>query len=144
MAKPLGAPKTGGRIKGTPNKRSLDFIEILNRHNINLVEEILNELPQLAKRERINIYLQLLPFLYPKRKALDAPPPLSFEEQLEQLSIIEASSAHRTLGKKLGNNTPSKEHSLELLLATKKKIDDYIEKKLTMEKLKSLPGLSKK
>ena len=61
--------KTGGRKKGTPNKRTRELFEL----NYCPVEELL----KLAKRkdtstdQKIVIHKALLPYFYPQRKAID-------------------------------------------------------------------------
>lgn len=41
MAAPKGHPKYGGRVKGTPNKKTESLIEICERKGINLFEAML-------------------------------------------------------------------------------------------------------
>lgn len=68
MAKLVGSTKTGGRKKGTPNKRTLAFSEVLESENIDLLMEVLRSARSLSEKDRINVYLTLLPYQYPKRK----------------------------------------------------------------------------
>lgn len=63
--------KTGGRAKGTPNKRTQKFAEAVEEHGICLLTEILEIAGDLPPNERAGIYIKLLPFLYPKRKATE-------------------------------------------------------------------------
>lgn len=63
--------KTGGRKAGTPNKRTTDLLEVIG--NYNPLEALINiagdkNTPLDAK---IKINLDLLPYIYPKRKAIE-------------------------------------------------------------------------
>ncbi len=62
--------KTGGRKKGTPNKRTLDFVENLGNYDPleSLLRIVQDETTPLDTRIKIN--LDLLPYLYPRRKAV--------------------------------------------------------------------------
>lgn len=42
MAKQIGSQKTGGRKKGTPNKRTLAFGEVLESQGVDLLSEVLS------------------------------------------------------------------------------------------------------
>lgn len=59
-------PANAGRKKGTPDKKSLLVKEILENNGINLVEKILNELPELSSNDRVKALVQMLPYVYPK------------------------------------------------------------------------------
>lgn len=71
MGRPLGLLKTGGRRKGTPNKRSVSLAELLEKRDFEPIGEILNLLPVLSPKEQAGVLLNLLPYLYPKRKSID-------------------------------------------------------------------------
>lgn len=75
--------KTGGRQKGTPNKKTLLLEELLNSKGLEPIQglaDCLNELDGLVADEpeeklkvitaRANIYMELMQYLYPKRKAI--------------------------------------------------------------------------
>ena len=72
MAKGL---KTGGRKKGVPNKKTLDFLEILqeNFNNFNPVIELINisKDKKTPLETKVSILKDLSSYLYPKRKACD-------------------------------------------------------------------------
>ncbi len=70
MSRPEGLPKTGGRLPGTPNKRTLELAAKLEEHGIDPLAEIAAALPDLTSERRIEVMLALLPFLFPKRKAI--------------------------------------------------------------------------
>lgn len=100
MAKIVGSTKTGGRKKGTPNKRSLAFVEILESRGIDLLEEILKESEHLTNYEKVGVFSSLLPYVYPKRKPVETP--FQFSEHLSLLSNEELSQLHREVTSKLG------------------------------------------
>ena len=63
--------KTGGRAKGTPNKKTAELMELLGDYNPvkRLIEIAQDENTSLDMQVKIN--LDLLPYIYPKRKAID-------------------------------------------------------------------------
>ena len=64
-------PKTGGRQKGTPNKRTADIIERLKDEDI--VGSLLDIAKTTDKEEtKVTVYKELMKYVYPQRKALDA------------------------------------------------------------------------
>jgi hypothetical protein len=65
--------KTGGRQKGTPNRRTQQLIERLEELDVDPVEglaQIVKE-PDCTPETRRAIYLELLQYLFPKRKAVE-------------------------------------------------------------------------
>ncbi|MBU6375015.1 MAG: hypothetical protein KGQ59_03390 [Bdellovibrionales bacterium] len=80
MGRPHGFPKTGGRKRGTPNRRSDDFSESLFAAGIHPIEELGRILSsdKLSDSERASILLSLLPYIYPKRKAVEVAAKESF------------------------------------------------------------------
>jgi len=64
--------KTGGRKKGTPNKKTIDLLERMGNFDPieNLIEIVKNKCTPLDLRVKIN--LDLLPYIYPKRKPLES------------------------------------------------------------------------
>ncbi len=110
MARPKGLQKTGGRQKGTPNKRSIGFLEILDGKGINLLETILDEALGLSGRDKINVLVDLLPYVYPKRKPTESPP-FSIDEHMASLSISELSSLRAQVSRLMGEGTPIEEIS---------------------------------
>ena len=63
--------KTGGRKKGTPNKKTTELIELLGDYNpiVRLIEIAKDENTSLDMQVKIN--LDLMPYIYPKRKSID-------------------------------------------------------------------------
>jgi len=70
QAKPLGS----GRRKGTPNKNTLTLLEALQANGIDPANQLCKLLPKLKPNERAHVLLQLMSFIYPKRKAIDINP----------------------------------------------------------------------
>ena len=63
--------KTGGRKKGTPNKKTTELMELLGDYNpiVRLIEIAKDENTSLDMQVKIN--LDLLPYIYPKRKSIN-------------------------------------------------------------------------
>lgn len=62
--------KTGGRQKGTPNKRTADIIERLK--GVDIVGELLEIAKTTEKEEtKVTVYKELLKYVYPQRKAVE-------------------------------------------------------------------------
>lgn len=101
MAKAVGSSKTGGRKKGTPNKRTLAFKETLEERGIDLLGEVLDTAKRLPERERANLYLNLLPYQYPKRKPTETSP-TSLADHLNQMNNDQLRELYQDLGRRLG------------------------------------------
>ena len=84
MGRPQGTPKTGGRIKGTPNRSSLDFQEALQGFVVDIVAELIRLLPQLEVSKRVDILVSLMSYVYPRRKAVE----VSSAESISPQSIL--------------------------------------------------------
>ncbi|WP_374028992.1 hypothetical protein [Bdellovibrio bacteriovorus] len=125
MARSIGLPKTGGRKKGTPNKRTLAFSEVLDSHGIELLSEILSHAASISEQDRIGIYLGLLPYQYPKRKPTDIQAP-SLNDSIDLLTKEELHRLWRKIGDKLGHNIKSIDLNKEQLLEMKSTIDDLL------------------
>ena len=63
--------KTGGRKKGSLNKKTTELMELLGDYNpiVRLIEIAKDENTSLDMQVKIN--LDLLPYIYPKRKSID-------------------------------------------------------------------------
>jgi hypothetical protein len=72
MAKPLGSSKTGGRQKGVPNKKTAFLCESLSSLECDVPTRILELMPSLPPDRQADIWLELLQYLYPKRKPIDS------------------------------------------------------------------------
>jgi hypothetical protein len=71
MSRPIGLPKTGGRKKGTPNRRSTQLEERLCGLGLDVPGRLVEILPTLDPAHQAQVLLGLLTFIYPKRKAVD-------------------------------------------------------------------------
>lgn len=65
--------RRGGRQKGTPNKRSVEFLQGLLAHECNPTAAIaaLMQDPALGAKEKMDLWTILLPYCYPQFKAID-------------------------------------------------------------------------
>lgn len=72
MARPKGSPKTGGRQKGTPNKKSHHLNEIFIENGIDIGDELVR-LYQASKSnsDKLQILYKILDYIFPKRKSID-------------------------------------------------------------------------
>jgi hypothetical protein len=68
MGKLPNTPKTGGRQKGTPNKRTALMADLLESQGICLVDIILMIVPVLEPNKQVDVLMGLLPYVYPKRR----------------------------------------------------------------------------
>lgn len=76
-----GKPKTGGRKKGVVNKSTVAIRDILDRRNINLIEEILDAAEQCDPFFKAKILSGLLPYVYPRLTSIEhrlAEPPKNY------------------------------------------------------------------
>lgn len=63
--------KTGGRRKGTPNRRTLLLADILEKAGLDVPVRVSELLPALSPKEQVDVLLKLMEYLYPKRKAIE-------------------------------------------------------------------------
>ena len=71
MGRPAGLAKTGGRQKGTPNRRTFELETALQNAGVDVVAELAETLAALTPEAKARILVELLSYLYPKRKALE-------------------------------------------------------------------------
>jgi hypothetical protein len=68
-----GIAKRGGRKKGTPNRKTFDAVEVINRLGVDPIAEMIklakakNTSPELKGR----MWSEVASYIYPKRKALE-------------------------------------------------------------------------
>lgn len=76
-----------GRSKGTPNKRTLDLQEKIDKLGLHPLEGLSKIIPDLESDAKAHVYLSLLPYLYPKRKAIE----VSYDDEtiLKQIKLME-------------------------------------------------------
>jgi hypothetical protein len=60
-----------GRQKGTPNKKTLILSEILDGLNCDVPQKITELLPAMPPEKQADVLLELMTYLFPKRKALE-------------------------------------------------------------------------
>lgn len=134
MGKTPGSPKTGGRKKGTPNARTFDLRATLDQWGIEPLDEILKASTALPERDKIKIYLEILPYLYPKRKPTEVPP-MTLVDYVEKLSMPDMARLHKDLEHRMGMNRPLPELSMEQLQEYKRTIDKLISHREILEEL---------
>ena len=84
MARAKGTPKTGGRIKGTPNRKSFLLSDAFDEIGIDVGMEIaLHYQNTPCTNTRLQILYKLLDYIYPKKKSFEVIPPK--EESVEKL-----------------------------------------------------------
>ncbi len=71
--------KTGGRKKGTPNKKTMDLIERMGDYNplealLNIAQD--DDTPTDIK---VKINIDLMGYIYPKRKSIEVKDKIQFE-----------------------------------------------------------------
>jgi len=76
--------KTGGRVKGTPNKLTREMRTILKNTIFYQLEEIESNLKNLEPKERIELLIKLLPYVLPKvgNTQYDINEPIDFSTEL--------------------------------------------------------------
>lgn len=82
MARPTGLPKTGGRKKGTPNRKTLCLEQAFRDLQIDIPSQLADLLPKLSPEKRADVLIDLMSFIYPKRKPVEIKP-LEEEYELE-------------------------------------------------------------
>ncbi len=77
-----GSPKSGGREKGTPNKRSLELLKGLLAEHCDPAAQIADLLmgTDLHAAQKMECWQWLLPYLYPQQKAIDPEGYLTVEQ----------------------------------------------------------------
>lgn len=65
--------KTGGRTKGTPNKKTTDVQQLLENLNCNPIEGMarIAENIEIDISIRLNAYKEIAQYMFPKRRAVD-------------------------------------------------------------------------
>lgn len=83
-----GHPKWGGRKKGTPNKivSSQILCEKLKAVGLEPISGLAALMPELSPYEQAQVLLGIMPYLFPKKKALEVSD--QDRELLEQLEVL--------------------------------------------------------
>jgi hypothetical protein len=71
MARPSGLPKTGGRKTGTPNRKTAALKSIVDELGLDVPSRLRELLPNLSPEKQADVLLDLMSYLYPKRKAIE-------------------------------------------------------------------------
>ncbi len=89
MAFEEGHLKVGGRQKGTPNRKAQLLIDICDAAGCDIPRKLLEIVPSLTPDNQAKVYLGLMPYLFPRRKAVEdsnrASPPIGEDSELKQL-----------------------------------------------------------
>lgn len=88
MSRPAGLPKTGGRKKGTLNKKTVFLRDVLESKNINLLDEVLAILPELDARKRVDILIKLMEYVYTKPKYTEVDLSSDIEDPHSALMVL--------------------------------------------------------
>ena len=87
MSRPKGTPKTGGRVKGTPNKVTYSLKEWITSLIDKQRTQIEQDLQELETKERLQMIEKLMQYVIPKQAAQQVK--LDFDsltdEQLQQI-----------------------------------------------------------
>ncbi|MBV8038874.1 hypothetical protein HF895_05080 [Bacteroides sp. AN502] len=87
MSRPKGTPKTGGRVKGTPNKVTYSLKEWITSLIDKQRTQIEQDLQRLEPKDRLQVIEKLMQYVIPKQAAQQVK--LDFDsmtdEQLQQL-----------------------------------------------------------
>lgn len=69
-----GAPRlpNAGRKKGTPNKKTLKLIEIMDELKYDPARALIELLPELDPKDKAFVHVKLMEYKYPKRRPEDA------------------------------------------------------------------------
>lgn len=120
MARPIGLSKTGGRKLGTPNKKTLVLQSVTDALNLDVPRRLGELLPELDPAKQADVLLELMSYIYPKRKAIEhlglPESTVRIESRREDIKLIlrdpEAFSAAELIEKKLEKrlSEPSLEH----------------------------------
>ena len=73
MSRPRGLPKTGGRVSGTPNKKTDELAAKLADLGCDPIEGLarIAEDPATKPELKIRCYAELAQYVHPKRKAME-------------------------------------------------------------------------
>lgn len=64
-------PEGSGRKPGVPNRKTRELVEALEALGIEPVQKLVELLPALEPKEQANIHMDLISYIYPKRKAVE-------------------------------------------------------------------------
>lgn len=85
-----GSPKTGGRVKGTPNKVTGITKEIISEIASGIRPNLAQDIKAMEPKDRVNVFLKLVEFVVPKPQRLDVElageTKVTIEETLKKLA----------------------------------------------------------
>jgi hypothetical protein len=110
MAKLKGSPKTGGRVKGTPNKSTKVLGELIKSYDYDPVASLLNKYDHLSIEEQTKIDLKLLEYIYPKFKSVELHVDDRKENPFKDMTLEEMRAEHERLSQE---NRKTFEHILK-------------------------------
>jgi len=84
MSRPKGLPKSGGRIRGTPNKKTGEIAKKLRKLGCDPIEGLAKIAldPESKPELKVRCLAELAQYLYPKRKPVDPVTPEGSEFKL--------------------------------------------------------------
>ncbi len=99
-----GTPKhpASGRKPGTPNKKTVELKSVLDELSVDPVRALFDLLPMLDLEKQADVYMRMMEYLYPKRKAvehsgvdggaIEFAPVVTNEERLELVKRLRSES----------------------------------------------------
>jgi hypothetical protein len=76
VSRPRGLPKTGGRMSGTPNRKTHELTEKLAKLGCDPIEGLarIAMADETAPELKVRCYAELAQYVHPKRKAMELGP----------------------------------------------------------------------
>ncbi|MCT4642489.1 MAG: hypothetical protein N4A33_09365 [Bacteriovoracaceae bacterium] len=96
MSRPVGLPKTGGRKKGSLNKKTRLLSDVLEDRGFDLVGRLLEVIPELDSNKQADILIKLLDYVYIKPRVL---PEKTSEEDSLHSSLMNYLEKRKSLKK---------------------------------------------
>ncbi|NCC74244.1 MAG: hypothetical protein EOM06_12705 [Sphingobacteriia bacterium] len=93
MGKPKGAPKSGGRVAGTPNRTTAEMRQLFQTFVETNMEKLQSDFEALTPSERINILMKMIPVFLPPPLPEQPPDPWGLD-QLPTKKLIEMLDAY--------------------------------------------------
>lgn len=90
-----GHKKIGGRKKGTPNRKTEDMVDQMAKLKLCPLSGLARLIDEVSPETQVKVYLQLLTYLYPKRKAVEVEAKVDVQEPLAALSDPELADLAR-------------------------------------------------
>lgn len=87
----MGKPKTGGRVLGTPNKKTADLHAKCEARGLDPFDLLLDFCGEAPMEVRLSALKIICEYLYPKRKAIELSGEVNnpfMEKSLEELEVL--------------------------------------------------------